>query len=54
MYSWCTREDFLDDCFDTSYAFSERGSFASFDEAVADAKKNGYERADVIILNASD
>lgn len=54
MYSWCTREEFLDDYFDTSYVFSERGAFASYNEAVADAEKHGYERASIIVLNASD
>ena len=50
MYTWCTKAEWFDEELDLYYLFSEHGSFASYDEARADAIKHGENSA--IVLNS--
>ena len=50
MYSWCTREEWLDDYVDLDWLFGERGCFGSYEEAKHDAEKHGYN--DIIVVGA--
>lgn len=55
MFTWCTREQFFnDEEFDVYCFTSENGLFNSIEDAIENAKKHGYERADAMVLNISD
>ncbi len=51
MFTWCTREEWFDEFFDLGCVIAEHGSFASFDEAKADAEKHGESSGIVLTLD---
>ena len=50
-YTWCTKEEWLDDYFDLEEFESERGAFNTFEEARASALKNGAENPIVLEIS---
>lgn len=50
MFTWCNEEEWKDEYFDIDYLIAEKGSFATHEQAQADARKCEGNEGKIYVL----